>query len=1358
MGNRTKVLAAFCPREALHMFKSGVVRRLTEPLVMEPCECVVMWIDICKYTRLGERVSAKELGRAISNYFGILIEIISRHGGDVLKFCGDALLVSFRSREDILVEDLEEGEDAVRQAHEAEAMSACRCAIEIQEVVYRVSLSSIASGQPEVEMSPRVSINGRESVPAKHQQGPQYQSLASVPINVKVMVALGNIHAMFVGGAQDRWEYLILGEPFKQLRVGDKLCLPREIIVTDRVAEILKSISPSSKLVRVDSGVDSTDSSNEKSSTDSQADRTSCRDDINSTRKAKPEASHSSKSRFASTTNIAQPTSVANDPASVPASDLAPVPVLPSSLKLAAKGKLTRRTLVRKRASVPVSVAAPAPVQEFSNELQPQEQQLKRTSFMGSDSRSFMRDATSFLLRQPPRSNLSNRLLNKRLYKSSIDSCSSKPYADPHAASSTPKAAIDTKRPGRAFRRSRALTTSILPRWSCLDKTVMLTRRADDLTSASKKPTDCHFFRLIQLGHSSTKGLPAALAIADVADELVPILKGDEGYHPIESFVPTLLRERLNLIAAHDPLLPDQPGPSSEQVSERFWSEAANFDEARNMRNVTVLFVKIHSITEDSFDTNVTKEERGSKLVDAIHEALIIFETNLYRYGGMLRQMLCDDKGTVAIGVFGTPCVDEKSNQTNALGADDVAFALLCAVETQCSLAEHEYKFKASIGVATGEAYCGIVGSPHRAEYMIVGDTVNTAARIMGRGAFDSKRAIACCEVTKKLCDGSSIVSFHKESETMFAKNKSQPVQVHFCYLASEIQHGEQSEDLVGAVRAKSVIGGIVKQSQAIPRHINQVIVFHGDRGIGKSAICDYMRVVLNDTQARHHSMTCCSKEHPADVRNEPFAAIRSLFGQILGTNRSDRDWVLELVSLLRRRNANALRCIELLGDVFPEKRQALMLAAPEAGVQPFPFQSPTERRAALYCLLVALVQIHYTFKPVVITVDDVHLLDDSSWSWLILLIATCSMRRGLEHEHEPTPRIDKTTGTTDALTLLTYSSTPLTCITPNNAPPQTCHTPSSRKDKFHFPPSSRRRRSCTGVEAPTELFSAPPLVLPPTVSCAPADATAIDTVISKNNSGNLSSIVANEAVRPSTVNVDDRRDFFHDPQSLVQNQLDPAVPIIPIIPIQEKIQGRPSIDLTKMGQIPQPAKATTTTSTAKIAFTPEMQRYARNNARAWVFSDDEELNSFALFFCCLFGIFEAGPRSLVSVVMTGPKATSGRTEFQKRMAKLKQQHNFGRISLRLVPLEPLTRMQSDQLVLQRIRTTLPSSVPASAVQPPLEMLDMIFQWSAGSPALVCQIIQSAIAANVVTFAEGKLVCNHSLLEHAFDLLKHAPV
>eukprot|EP00456_Euglypha_rotunda_P025617 TRINITY_DN20687_c0_g1_i1.p1 TRINITY_DN20687_c0_g1~~TRINITY_DN20687_c0_g1_i1.p1 ORF type:complete len:136 (+),score=21.01 TRINITY_DN20687_c0_g1_i1:174-581(+) len=92
------------------------------------------------------------------------------------------------------------------------------------------------------------------------------------------------------------------------------------------------------------------------------------------------------------------------------------------------------------------------------------------------------------------------------------------------------------------------------------------------------------------------------------------------------------------------------------------------------------------------------------------------------RNQGYRRQYLVDDKGAVLIVVFGVPPF---SHEDNAYRAVKTALAIQKVLSEQTL--EH------SIGIATGNVYVGVVGSDQRREHAVVGDTVNTSARLSGK-------------------------------------------------------------------------------------------------------------------------------------------------------------------------------------------------------------------------------------------------------------------------------------------------------------------------------------------------------------------------------------------------------------------------------------------------------------------------------------------------------------------------------------------------------------------------------------------------------------------------------------------------
>ena len=113
---------------------------------------------------------------------------------------------------------------------------------------------------------------------------------------------------------------------------------------------------------------------------------------------------------------------------------------------------------------------------------------------------------------------------------------------------------------------------------------------------------------------------------------------------------------------------------------------------------------------------------------------------------------------------------------------------------------------KASIGLTTGKALCGSVGSSSRAEYAIVGDTIILAARFMGKAKCDE---IICDEITRQ----HAMLRFEFDAgEDMKIKGKENQV-IRAYRVLGEYSTSEQAQSLklalkqnVGGKRTSSVI------------------------------------------------------------------------------------------------------------------------------------------------------------------------------------------------------------------------------------------------------------------------------------------------------------------------------------------------------------------------------------------------------------------------------------------------------------------------------------------------------------------------------------------------------------------------
>ena len=58
----------------------------------------VLFVDVTGSTPLGERLDPEAIRRIFSRYFGEVAAIVTRHGGTLEKFAGDALVAVFGIR------------------------------------------------------------------------------------------------------------------------------------------------------------------------------------------------------------------------------------------------------------------------------------------------------------------------------------------------------------------------------------------------------------------------------------------------------------------------------------------------------------------------------------------------------------------------------------------------------------------------------------------------------------------------------------------------------------------------------------------------------------------------------------------------------------------------------------------------------------------------------------------------------------------------------------------------------------------------------------------------------------------------------------------------------------------------------------------------------------------------------------------------------------------------------------------------------------------------------------------------------------------------------------------------------------
>ncbi|HNW26468.1 MAG TPA: adenylate/guanylate cyclase domain-containing protein, partial [Candidatus Gastranaerophilaceae bacterium] len=134
--------------------------------------------------------------------------------------------------------------------------------------------------------------------------------------------------------------------------------------------------------------------------------------------------------------------------------------------------------------------------------------------------------------------------------------------------------------------------------------------------------------------------------------------------------------------------------------------------------NVTVLFADIRGFT--SMSEKLSAEEVSLILNEYFTE----IEPIISKYNGVINKFI----GDAVMAIFGEP-IQDKNHALNAVKCADEMLKKVCELQKKW-LAEGKPKIEIGVGINTGEAFVGNIGSETRLEYTVIGDMVNLASRI----------------------------------------------------------------------------------------------------------------------------------------------------------------------------------------------------------------------------------------------------------------------------------------------------------------------------------------------------------------------------------------------------------------------------------------------------------------------------------------------------------------------------------------------------------------------------------------------------------------------------------------------------
>jgi len=228
-------------------------------------DSALLFVDISGFTLISQLLDVESLSRAINSYFQMIINEVLSHGGDVLKFAGDAIFCQWTASRSNPNKNLEY---CVQKAANCAASIVNNCSDYLvgsnpvggrRGSMRRDSVRSTRSSFEEnfvrrrssLDMPSDSSSEKDKLVRRTSQRGLTLQRDSSsrsgldpsaATLNVKCGIGVGRVAGIHVGDDISRREYIILGDPIDQVAKAEAAASHGEVFASPEVIEYLAKI------------------------------------------------------------------------------------------------------------------------------------------------------------------------------------------------------------------------------------------------------------------------------------------------------------------------------------------------------------------------------------------------------------------------------------------------------------------------------------------------------------------------------------------------------------------------------------------------------------------------------------------------------------------------------------------------------------------------------------------------------------------------------------------------------------------------------------------------------------------------------------------------------------------------------------------------------------------------------------------------------------------------------------------------------------------------------------------------------------------------------------------------------------
>eukprot|EP00002_Diphylleia_rotans_P020457 TRINITY_DN3969_c0_g1_i9.p1 TRINITY_DN3969_c0_g1~~TRINITY_DN3969_c0_g1_i9.p1 ORF type:complete len:1143 (-),score=185.67 TRINITY_DN3969_c0_g1_i9:1677-5105(-) len=342
-----------------------------------------------------------------------------------------------------------------------------------------------------------------------------------------------------------------------------------------------------------------------------------------------------------------------------------------------------------------------------------------------------------------------------------------------------------------------------------------------------------------------------------------------------------------------------------------------------------------------------------------------------YSNEGFLRQFIVDDKGCVAILVFGLPPCPHQ---------DYPIMAVRTGLEISNKL--KDMKVENSIGCTTGQVFAGVIGGDLRRDYAVVGDVVNLSARLMAA----SHGSFYCDSATFEHC------RYHFEFEELPAikvKGKSHPISIY--NPLKELKNNrskqisqERRVELISRDEERLAIDNEFASLKESRRGRTQLIL--GEAGLGKSALISHVQYTAERTGVPLYIGFASAID-----RNTALFIWRSIYSAIFESVSKDMEQIddefLAFRSIIAKSSIASphgvskdtlIEYIPLLNDMYGCNIEENRLTRSMDGV----LRGDNLGKLLIYMLATFVSKMEESICSIVL--EDSHWMDSSSWKLLL--------------------------------------------------------------------------------------------------------------------------------------------------------------------------------------------------------------------------------------------------------------------------------------------------------------------------------------------------------------------------------------